>query len=265
MNVLNDKKNVSIAIVTYNNADIIEETLHSVFKRTVGIDFKVFVIDNNSHDNTVSIIKKFFPQVKLLELPNNIGFGAAHNKVAELLDSDYNYHVIINPDIRFNSDALTELYLFMESNKDIALVVPKFLNENGTEQYTPKLQPKLKYMLSGRFSAKSAYFKRLRDEYTFKDKEITEPVDVGFCSGCLMFIRTSVFKAVGGFDERYFLYSEDADLTRMAVKYGRTVYNPSVSVTHLWERGYLKSKKLFFIQIKSMFKYLRKWRGNVKK
>lgn len=247
---------VSLAIVTYNNAKIIAETLKSV-KEYCG-EADLYVIDNNSTDETVKIIKSDFPEIKLIKLPINVGFGAAHNQVLPLLNSKY--HAVINPDIRFINPALSELYGFLEENPDIALAVPKFLNEDLTEQFTPKLQPNIKYMLSGRLSG-FAYFEKMRDKYTMKDRVVKEPVDVGFCSGCLMFMRTEIFKVVGGFDERYFLYSEDADLTRTVQKYGRTVYNPNISAVHLWERGYTKSRKLFFIQIKSMLKYLWKWRG----
>jgi GT2 family glycosyltransferase len=75
-----------------------------------------------------------------------------------------------------------------------------------------------------------------------------------------MAVRTSVFRDMGGFDERYFLYNEDADITRMAQKYGRTVYTPNFSVVHLWDRAYMRKHRYFFIQIDSLLKYLWKWR-----
>ena len=250
-----------MCIVTYNNSDNIERTLKSMCAN-VDEQVQIYVVDNNSTDNTVEIIKQKFPEVTIIENRDNKGFGHGHNAILNQINSDY--HFIINPDILFSDNIIKKISDFLDENADIAMVVPKFIYENGNEQFTPKLQPTLKYMLGGRFERFGNPFKRWRDEYTMRGKTISEPVDVGFCSGCFVAIRTDVFKKVGGFDERYFLYNEDADLTRMAKKYGRTVYAPQFVVTHLWERAYMKSPKYFLIQISSMFKYFYKWRKNGK-
>ena len=175
----------------------------------------------------------------------------------DMLDSKY--HFIINPDIFLTNDAVGEFIDYFESHDDVVMAVPKLVYEDGTEQFTPKLTPSVKYMMGGRLEKFGNPFKRWRDEYTMRGKNVTEPVDCGFCSGCFICIRTDTFKSIGGFDERYFLYSEDADLTREAQKYGRTMYLPQISVTHLWERAYMKSNKYFRIQLRSMFMYFNKW------
>lgn len=251
---------VSACIVTYNNADKICRTIKSILAVTKGVDFQLYVSDNDSSDNTVELVKREFPQVIVLENKTNKGFGHGNNAVISKLNSKY--HFIINPDIFLKENAVLELVKFLENNSDIVMAVPKFVFENGEEQFTPKLQPTLRYMLGGRLSKYGLVFKKWRDEYTLKNVEIKKPIDIGFCSGCFIAVRTDVFKKIKGFDERYFLYSEDADITRMAQKYGRTVYNPSVSVIHLWERAYKKSGRHFRIQIASMFKYFWKWRFN---
>lgn len=228
----------------------------------ISVQTHIYVVDNNSTDDTVKIIEEKFPQVTVFKNTDNKGFGHGHNCILEELDSEY--HFIINPDIIFNDDITEKMANFLDENSDIVMVVPKFIFENGDEQFTPKLQPTLKYMLGGRFERFGNPFKRWRDEYTMRDKKIIEPIDVGFCSGCFIAVRTDIFKKIGGFDERYFLYNEDADLTRMAKKYGRTVYAPQFTVTHLWERAYMKKPKYFLIQIASMLKYFYKWRKNGK-
>ncbi len=251
---------VTVAIVTFNNADVIEKAIESILFHTAGVDLTLYVIDNCSSDNTASIIRKCFDNVVLIENNRNLGFGRAHNCVLPFLDSDY--HIILNPDIQLINNAIFDFCQFMGNNPDIAIAVPKTLNDDLTEQFTPKLTPTFKYMISNRLSNIFKYFANIRKEYTMENACVTEPVDVGFCGGCFMFIKTSVFKALNGFDESFFLYSEDADLTRMAKKYGRAVYNPNICVVHLWERGYTKSLQLFFIQVQSMLKYFWKWRGN---
>ncbi|MCC8043399.1 MAG: glycosyltransferase family 2 protein [Oscillospiraceae bacterium] len=253
-----DCPKITGCIVTYNNSDKIERVIESILRQTEGINFSLIISDNHSEDNTANIVKSRFPQVTVIENPTNGGFGKANNAAIPLLDSDY--HFIINPDIFLSYDAVSAFVEYFESHSDVVMAVPKLLYEDGTEQFTPKRTPTLKYMLAGRLERFGGIFKRWRDEYTLRGENVTEPFDCGFCSGCFICIRTDIFKKIGGFDERYFLYSEDADLTREAQKYGRTVYLPQISVTHLWERAYMKSGKYFFIQISSMIKYFLKWR-----
>lgn len=253
---------LSLCIVTYNNQDNIEEALSSVFRYSGDYELKVYISDNRSSDDTVKLVREGFPNVNVICNKENKGFGNGHNAVMEYLDSDY--HFIMNPDIVFNDDVLSQYVDFFEKNKDVVMAAPKFRYKNGEEQFTPKLRPKLRYMLGGRFERFGGIFKKWRDEYTMKDIMPTETVDVGFCSGCFIAVRTDIFKKIGGFDERYFLYNEDADITRMAQKYGRTVYTPHICLTHLWERAYMKKLKYFFIQISSMLKYFYKWRSDGK-
>lgn len=244
-------------IVTYNNADKIEQAVASILEHTAGTDFRLIISDNMSTDGTPQIIREKFPQVTVVENKENGGFGKGHNAVMDMLDSDY--HFIINPDIILTDNAVEQFIEYFEAHRDVVMAVPKLLYEDGREQFTPKRTPTLRYMLGGRLERFGGVFRRWRDEYTFRGENVTEPVDCGFCSGCFICIRTEIFKKAGGFDERYFLYSEDADLTREAQKYGRTMYLPQIAVTHLWERAYMKSGKYFFIQLGSMFKYFGKW------
>ena len=257
---MDKKPTASVCVVTHNNASCIEKMLKSVYSYSDSENVIVYVVDNNSSDNTVDIAAEKFPQAIIVKNSDNKGFGHGHNTVLDKITSDY--HFIVNPDIIIKDNIISEIMSYMEENRDITMLVPKFIYEDGREQFTPKKQPTLRYMLGGRLESLGGCFKRWRDEYTMRNENVTETVDVGFCSGCFIAVRTDVFKKVGGFDERYFLYSEDADITRMAKMYGRTVYAPQFSVVHLWERAYMKKCKFFFIQISSMIKYFYKWRNN---
>lgn len=248
----------SLCIVTYNNRDNISAALDSVLRHTKGTELQIFVCDNASSDGTPDIVERDFPEVKLIRNAENKGFGAGHNIVLPMLDSDV--HFIVNPDIMLTEDTVAGMCGFLANEPDIVMAVPRFVYENGEEQFTPKLAPKLRYMLGGRLERFGGVFRKWRREYTFADRSVTEVTDVGFCSGCFIAVKTDVFRRIGGFDERYFLYNEDADLTRMAQEFGRTVYAPQFSVIHLWERAYMKSRRYFFIQLSSMFKYFFKWR-----
>ena len=246
----------SVCIVTYNNENTIEKLLSTLYEHC---EADVWISDNDSSDRTLEIVRKNFPMVNIIENHSNKGFGHGQNAVLDRLSSDM--HFIINPDIIFEYDVIGDMCRFFDENPDIVMAVPKFLYENGEEQFTPKLSPKVRYMVGGRFERFGGIFRKWRYEYTMRDRTVTEPVDIGFCSGCFIAVRTEIFKKIGGFDERYFLYNEDADITRMAGRYGRTVYAPQFSVVHLWERAYMKNKKYFLIQIDSMIKYFWKWRS----
>ena len=261
------KVDVSISIVAYNSADEIENVLDSLNKSNLdGINVKVFVVDNNSMDNTVSIVEEKYPEVTLIKNRKNVGFGAAHNKAIKKIDSKY--HIIVNPDIKFLKDTIKDLVAYMEENPDVVLVTPKILNddEKKTEQFLPKRYPKIKYVMSGFLENKSKHYKKLRDEYTMRNVEVDEPCEIDFCTGCLMFCRTEALKKIGGFDERYFLHFEDADLTREMKRLGKTMFVPYAHVIHRWKRDNHGNKKIVLIAFRSMMIYYKKWNfGGAKK
>lgn len=249
---------VSIGIVTYNNQDKICDLLDSIYKYTNNVCFKVYIVDNASSDRTIELVKKYYPDVIVLPMNKNLGFGAGHNKVLPLLNSDY--HMIVNPDIRLHSNAIGDLSKYLDDNQDVVLVTPKILNEDGTEQHLPKKRPQIRYLFAGRLTRYNKYFFNLRKQYTLENKLIDKQIEVDFATGCFSMIRTDIFKKINGFDDRFFMYLEDADLTLRAKQYGRIIFNPEISVVHGWERSSSKNIKFLLIHINSMRKFMWKWR-----
>lgn len=246
---------ISAAIVTYNNCEQAISACRSVIKNTVRCELKLYVVDNASRDGTAEELIKI-PEAILLKQDKNIGFGAAHNTLLEKTLGKY--HFVINPDIRFSEDILSEMAEFMDKNPDIVMCRPKILNPDGTEQKLPCRKPTFKRLFMGRLAALGGTFKNIREEYT----SITDSgvCDLDFCTGCFFVIRSNVFKEINGFDKRFFMYLEDADITLRAKKYGRTVIAPQFSVIHDWNRDSAKKPKYFFIHLCSCFKFLYKWR-----
>jgi GT2 family glycosyltransferase len=140
------------------------------------------------------------------------------------------------------------------------MVTPKILNLDGTEQYLPKKKPTIRYLIAGRLKF-SKYFLKMRNEYTMQDYVMKEPVDIDFSTGCFSIIRTDVFKEIKGFDNRFFMYFEDVDLTLRAKRYGRIIFNPKIYATHGWERSSAKKLKFLLIHINSMIKFFWKWKN----
>lgn len=246
---------ITASIVTYNNSNEISNILKSLYETGINID--ITVVDNFSSDETVNIVKEKFPSVNIIQLGKNIGFGAAHNKCISSVES--RYHIIINPDIIICKNDLQQMIDYMENNADTVMISPKIANFDGSIQQVPRIEPRFKYVLSSFFEKKSKYFKKQRDIYTLANYDKNEPIDIGFCSGCFMFCRTEALKKSNGFDPRFFLYFEDADLTKRMKKIGRTTYLPYVKVTHEWKRDNKKSFKIFKISVISMIKYFLKW------
>lgn len=248
---------ISACVVTYNNGDKAENICRQLLEYTKKYPLKLYVVDNASSDDTVKRIKAICG-VTLIRNSTNEGFGAAHNAVIE--QGIGKYHFVINPDIVIKGDILSEMTDFFEQNCDIAMLMPRILNPDNSEQVLPKKKPTFKRLYLGRLEGLGTYFKKIRDEYTLAYTPLDTVTDIDFCSGCFFGIRGEAFTRLRGFDERYFMYLEDADLTLRVKEHGRVVIAPQFSVVHLWERDSAKKLKYLFIHINSSFKFLKKWR-----
>lgn len=256
--IFKDKKDITASIVTYNSVDEIDILMKSLEESSYFERMTIYVVDNASKDDTVAHIRKNYPWACVIKSKENLGFGHAHNIVIKNVHSIY--HLIVNPDISVSTETIKDAITYMEKNPDIAVLTPYVMNVDGTQQFLPKKNPSMKYMFGGMFENKFKFCKRLREEYTLQNKIIISPIDVEFCTGAFMITRTVALQKVGGFDERYFLHFEDADLTRELRKVGRAVYNPSIKVTHKWHRENKEINKSFWVALKSMFIYMNKWR-----
>lgn len=249
---------ISIAIVTYNNEKTIGKTLESLvanWPENAGL--RVYIIDNGSTDRTPDILAPYLDRVTLVRSEKgNIGFGAANNLVLDELDSKY--HVIMNPDVcLLDSEALSVLAKYLDEHPDTGMVAPKIVDEQGELQYLCRRNPTVLDLFL-RFSPIKAGRKR-QDRHVMKDMDYNTSFPIEFASGCFMMIRTALFKKLGGFDDRFFLYAEDADLTRRVNLTSKTVYVPQATVCHAWQRASYRDPAMTRIHIKSLWKYFRKW------
>ncbi len=249
---------LSICVVTYNSRDEIGTLLDSIFAWTSGISFQVYVVDNCSTDKTADLVEEKYPAVRVIRSGENAGFGHGHNQVMPYLDS--RYHAVINPDIRLVEDVFSPLIAYLDGHPDCVLATPRILNPDGSEQKLPKRLPKLQYMFLGRLGRFFPPFQKYRDIYTRANEVFTEPTEIEFCTGCFMLLRTAAFRDLGGFDERFFMYLEDADLSRRAAEYGKLIFYPGVSAEHRWARASGKSLKFLRIHLDS----IRKYRGKLR-
>jgi GT2 family glycosyltransferase len=251
------KVDLSLAIVTYNNAKIIEKTVNSIIDNIPDeSSYKLYIIDNNSSDNTLEIVEKIDGKIVVVDLKVNNGFGFGHNKVINLINSKY--HAVVNPDIIIeNKNQLKEIMNFMDNNTEVGMLSPLIVNTDLTTQYLCKTNPTVFDMLIRRVSPK--LFPSRQNRYVLKSTGYNKIMNLEYASGCFMVFRTAIFKEIQGFDENFFMYLEDADITRRINQISKAVFFPKARVIHAWERGGHKSLKLAYITIKSMLVYFNKW------
>lgn len=193
-------------------------------------------------------------ELNLIGGHGNIGYGCAHNLVLEKLESDF--HLMLNPDVTLEKDALFEGVLLLSNNTDMKMLGPCAVNSEGEKQHLCKRQPTILVLLLRALVPRKMrhLFATHLDHYEMRDLPEDRPTDnIPFLSGCFMLIDTSAFRKVRGFDRGYFLYFEDFDLSLRINELGSLVYAPMVRVTHLG--GNTFSKGLWHIAIFSLSAY----------
>ena len=251
------KYDVTVSIVNYRNYASARTAVKSLLEYTHGVRAKIYLIDNASGDGSAQRLADEFSALSVIFSDRNLGFGAGHNLVLDRIDSDF--HAFVNPDIILKSDILAELTGFMRANPEVGLCTPAIRYEDGAPQCLPKRDPKLKYLIANRLPGKR--WEPLRRHYKMLDEDLSDLTDIEFASGCFLFARTSLVKEVGGFDDRYFMYFEDADLSRTVRSLARVVYYPFAYVIHDYARASAHRLRYLMIHISSMFKYFWKWNG----
>lgn len=255
--MMRDPIDLSLAIVTYNNASIIEETINSILENIPnGVRYKLFIIDNNSSDKTLEIVRKINGNIKIIDLKVNNGFGYGHNAVLDYLNSKF--HIVVNPDITIeDQEQIAKMLKFMDENKDVGMLSPLIVNTDMSIQYLCKTNPTVFDMLIRRISPN--LFPNRQSKYVLKHTGYNKIMKIDYASGCFMLFRTDTFIKIKGFDENFFMYLEDADITRRVNEISKAIFFPDARIIHGWERGGHKSMKLALITIKSMRIYFKKW------
>jgi len=208
-------KLVSIIIVNYNLAESVRILLKSVEANTKKIDYEVIVVDNNSSDRSIERLPEEFPQIRFLFLNTNYGFGHGNNSGVKI--SSGKYLLLLNPDTYLTSNLPLQLYEFAEKHTDIAIIGPKLVFPDRSFQVSYAKFPNLKQEL---LYAVGLIGIGLRTLYKLKDFFYRRSFyQVDFVFGSCMFIKRDVFDLVKGFDESYFLFTEETDLCYRIKKY----------------------------------------------
>lgn len=246
---------ITVSIVTYKtNLDELTQCLTSLNTPLVS---RIFIIDNSNQEYIAEFCKKY---TKVLYIgSNNVGYGAGHNQaLRKVLKSNEKYHLVLNSDVYFNPSVLEQLTNYMEKNTDVGQVQPNIIYPDGRKQYTCRLLPTPANLIFRRFlPTKMVEKMNIRYMLTFADH--TKEMNIPYHQGSFMFFRTECFKKIGLFDERFFMYPEDIDISRRMHRYYRTMYWPGATVVHAHRAASYKSKKMLKIHMTNMIKYFNKW------
>jgi len=226
-------KDLSVVIVNYNVEYFLEQCLLSVEKAAKNIDAEIFVVDNNSVDGSVNLVKEKFPFVKLIENKKNTGFSFANNQAIK--ESNGKYVLLLNPDTLVEEDTFEKIIKFMNEHQDagglgVLMVDGKgiFLPESKRGLPTPMVAFYKIFGLSALFP-KSKIFGRYHLGYLDKNK--THEIEI--LSGAFMLIRKKVLDEIGLLDETFFMYGEDIDLSYRITKAGyKNYYFPETKIIH---------------------------------
>lgn len=218
----------------------------------------LYFIDNSPTDYVHNKISLNFPH-SYIHVPSNPGFGAGHNiAIREARKLGSTYHLVLNADVYFDSDVLSPMIDYMNEFQKVGQMMPKVLNTDGTIQYLCKLVPSPADLFFRRLSGKKKNESRNLN-FELKFSGYNKVMFVPYLSGCFMLLRQSALEKVGLFDERYFMYPEDIDLTRRIAIHYETLFFPDVVITHEYGAASKKSLKMLFIHIYNLCKYFNKW------
>ena len=195
----------------------------------------------------------------------NPGYGTACNQLVAQLSAEGRLPpliAVLNTDLSWQPGAMEVLLSWLEAHPDVTAATPRLRFPDGREQHLAKRNPTLLALASRRFVPrwlKPAWLRRYDRWYTCGDRAYDQVFEAPYLSGCCLWMRSGAFQREGGFNERIFLYFEDADLTRRLGRHGRTVHLPLATVVHHWGRGSYISLWLTWVNLRSAWIYFQIW------
>ena len=238
--------------------------------RTSTLKCTLDLVNNNPDDERaeeiIAIARSFATEdfvVKYIEAGVNGGYGAGNN-ISIRRHEDVDYHLVLNPDVLIQEDALTYALAYMESNPNVGLLTPQVKGLDGIVHHLCKRNPTLfdMFIRSVPLPWLNHLFRGRNFKYTMLDRDYQNVIKpVPYPTGCFMLFRRSVLAHIGGFDEGYFLHYEDADIGRSISRESQTAYVPTVVIFHKWSRDTHKSWYMRWVTIKSGLRYWHKWGG----
>jgi GT2 family glycosyltransferase len=235
---------LSIIIVNYNSGSYLKSCIASVKKYSPKCAYEIIVVDNGSRKGDIGDLQEVYPEVGIVLNSKNEGFARANNQAVS--KSRGKYLLLLNPDTLVLDKSLDGLLQFMEENSDAGAAGPTLLYPDGTRQPSCRRFPTPMNVFFGRNSLLTHWFpgNRFTQSYLRLDLDGCEEEEVDWVTGACMIIRRDTFQNVGGFDETFFLYVEDADLCYRLLKNGwKVFFVPEAQVIHQYGASVKSSKR----------------------
>lgn len=224
---------ISICIVSYQTRAFLERCLTSIFAHPPRRSFEIIIVDNGSTDGTPELLKQAFPQVKLIQNEQNLGYTIAMNQALRWAQGTY--LVQLNPDTEVYAGAFDLLADFLETHPEVGICGPKVLNPDGTLQRPCRRGESTPLAVIAHFSGLDRLFPNHPKlaQYWMSYRGEDEIHEVAGVSGSCMMIRRAVVDQIGYLDERFFAYQEDADYCFRARQAGwKVMYVPTAKILH---------------------------------
>lgn len=260
---------LSCIILNHNLKYLPRLCIEAIKRSKVDFPYEIIVVDNNSHDESVEYLQQMHDagEIRLVRAGMNGGYAKGNNLGAK--HAKGKYLLVLNPDVSVEPGALQKMVDFMEAHPKIGVLGPQLFFFNGKIQDSCREFMRPTDLIAKRtFLRHLPFFKKRVANYLMAhtDRSVTQEVDL-VTGACIMSPRLA-FEKVGGFDERYFLFMEDADFCRKMWEAGfSVVYFPEARALHYHKRlsgGSMLSlvtQRVFWIHLASAFKYFWKWRG----
>jgi hypothetical protein len=247
---------LSIIIVNWNSIEFLRPCLVSLLNKNPDFDFEVIIVDNASTDHSIEVLKKEFPNIRLIENDLNIGFTKANNQAIN--EANGKYILLLNPDtIMTDEDILKKWVMFMENNPDVGASGCRLIYEDGSHQVGDAgFKPTIKTVFNFSFflsKLKPDKFKGIFLNYS----KLNIPIEVDWIGGADFLVRKSILEKVGLMDEGIFMYADDIEWGCRIREHGYKVfYLPQMKIVHLQGGSAKKQKEI------SRFSFL--WLKNIR-
>jgi GT2 family glycosyltransferase len=249
---------ITASIVLYNTPDDQLSRLLECIGRS-GILDQVYLIDNSPESFGGN--RHAQPWIVYIRPGANVGYGAGHNIALRQVMDESEFHFILNPDVYFGPQELGKMIARMREDGAIGQLMPRVVYPDGRLQYLCKLIPTPADLFIRRFlrGPLRAMAQKKAERFELRFTGYGREMDIPFLSGCFMLFRTSALKRIGLFDERFFMYAEDIDITRRMHAEYRTVFFPGATIAHDHAQASYKSGKMLFIHLANLIRYFNKW------
>lgn len=266
-----DKEKISIELsiiyVYYNSFDEIKKSIESIIIGNKDLSYEIIIVINGDDNNQAKFLSPLSNKIKIVHAKNNIGFGSANNLGVK--NSIGKYILILNPDTIVHENTLSYIIDKLKENKEIGLANCKLLTEDNSIQKTvmyKRFSPTY-LILEYFFVYKWPIFKNFAKSYFYNDTDYDKVQNPEVISGAFMLFKRELYSSLNGFDEDFFMYSEDHNISLRAGKLTKILYLPAVSVTHTGAHslGSLPSENKLSLMMDSIILNIEKIFGNNKR